>query len=102
MTALRTPFGHGFTDFAAGQLAEALKAVAEPTRLKILALLTANGGLTVNELTEMIGFLTQPTVSYHVKRLSEVGLLLRDSPKITVNLRAVAAVASALSPWQAS
>lgn len=97
---MRSPFTTGFTDTAADQLAAALRAVADPTRLKILALLNANGELTVTELHERLGkLLTQPTVSYHVKRLDQAGLLTRDFPMIRVDARAVADLASALSPW---
>ncbi len=56
-------------------LLAALKAVAEPTRLRLLAL-CARGELTVSELTGILGQ-SQPRVSRHLKVLLEAGLLDR-------------------------
>ena len=53
----------------------ALKAAAEPTRLRILALL-ANGELTVTDLTGVLGQ-SQPRVSRHLKLLFDAGLIDR-------------------------
>lgn len=53
----------------------ALKGVAEPTRLRLIALL-AQGELTVTELTEILGQ-SQPRVSRHLKLMVEAGLLER-------------------------
>jgi ArsR family transcriptional regulator len=60
-------------------LALLLKAVADPTRLQLLALIRAaeNGEACVCDLTEPLG-LTQPTVSHHLKVLTDAGLLTRD------------------------
>lgn len=52
-----------------------LRAVAEPTRLRLLALLDA-GDLTVSELTQILGQ-SQPRVSRHLKLMVEAGLLDR-------------------------
>ena len=52
-----------------------LKAAAEPTRLRILAL-CAEGELTVSELVSILGQ-SQPRVSRHLKILAEAGLLER-------------------------
>lgn len=49
-----------------------LKALAEPTRLRILALL-ARGELTVSELVTILGQ-SQPRVSRHLKLLTDAGL----------------------------
>jgi ubiquinone/menaquinone biosynthesis C-methylase UbiE len=57
------------------QLLTALRAVAEPTRLR-LVVLCARGELTVSELTQMLGQ-SQPRVSRHLKLLCEAGLLDR-------------------------
>jgi len=57
------------------QLLAALRAVAEPTRLRLLAL-CAEGELTVSELTDILGQ-SQPRVSRHLKLLCEAGLLDR-------------------------
>jgi ubiquinone/menaquinone biosynthesis C-methylase UbiE/DNA-binding transcriptional ArsR family regulator len=53
----------------------ALKAAAEPTRLRIIALLAA-GELNVTDLTRILGQ-SQPRISRHVKLLSEAGLIER-------------------------
>jgi len=52
-----------------------LRAVAEPTRLRLLAL-CAHGELTVTELTQILGQ-SQPRVSRHLKQLCDAGLLDR-------------------------
>lgn len=52
-----------------------LRAVAEPTRLRLLAL-CARGELTVTELTQILGQ-SQPRVSRHLKLLCDAGLLTR-------------------------
>src|SRR5579864_3984248 len=56
-------------------LLAALRAVAEPTRLRLLVL-CARGELTVTELTQILGQ-SQPRVSRHLKLLCEAGLLDR-------------------------
>ncbi|MFN4309104.1 MAG: ArsR/SmtB family transcription factor [Ferrovibrio sp.] len=56
-------------------LMAALRAAAEPTRLRLLAL-CAQGELTVSELTQILGQ-SQPRVSRHLKLLCEAGLLER-------------------------
>ena len=57
------------------QVLTALRAVAEPTRLRLLAL-CAHGELTVSELVSLLGQ-SQPRVSRHLKLLCEGGLLDR-------------------------
>jgi len=52
-----------------------LKAVGEPTRLRILVLL-ARGELTVSELVQVLGQ-SQPRVSRHLKLLLESGVIER-------------------------
>jgi len=54
---------------------EALRAAAEPTRLRILGLLEV-GELTVSELVSILGQ-SQPRVSRHLKVLVDAGLLER-------------------------
>ncbi len=56
-------------------LLNALKAIAEPTRMRILAL-CLKGELTVSELVRILGQ-SQPRISRHLKLLSEAGLLTR-------------------------
>ncbi|WP_291477245.1 metalloregulator ArsR/SmtB family transcription factor [Corynebacterium sp.] len=54
------------------------KVLAEPVRLRMLSQLAAAGcgPVSVGELTEMMG-LSQPTVSHHLKMMTEAGLLER-------------------------
>jgi len=60
---------------SASDLVTALKAAAEPTRLRILVLL-ASGELNVKELTQILGQ-SQPRISRHLKLLAEAGLIER-------------------------
>jgi SAM-dependent methyltransferase len=57
------------------KLLDALKAAAEPSRLRLLAL-CSKGELSVTELTEVVGQ-SQPRVSRHLKVLCAAGLLDR-------------------------
>ncbi len=57
------------------QILDRLKALAEPTRLRIVVLLESCE-LTVSEICEVLGQ-TQPRVSRHLKLLTEAGLLDR-------------------------
>ena len=57
------------------ELVVALKAAAEPTRLRILLLL-ANAELSVKDLTKILGQ-SQPRISRHLKLLAEAGLIER-------------------------
>lgn len=54
---------------------ETLKAAAEPTRYRLLAL-CSRGQMSVNELVEVLGQ-SQPRVSRHLKLLTEAGLVER-------------------------
>jgi ArsR family transcriptional regulator len=63
------------TGASMGDLLTALRAVAEPTRLRLLVL-CARGELTVSELAQILGQ-SQPRVSRHLKLLCEAGLLDR-------------------------
>src|SRR5258707_11886296 len=62
-------------DASLGDLLAALRAVAEPTRLR-LVVLCSRGELTVSELAQILGQ-SQPRVSRHLKLLCEAGLLDR-------------------------
>lgn len=57
------------------KLLQGMRAAAEPTRLRLLAL-CAHAELTVTELTQILGQ-SQPRVSRHLKLLVEAGLLDR-------------------------
>jgi ArsR family transcriptional regulator len=63
----------------AEELAAALKAIADPARLRLLSLIQAQPGneACVCHLTEPLG-LSQPTVSHHLKVLLRAGLVERD------------------------
>ena len=63
----------------ADQLARTLKAIAEPTRLRLLSLIAAHDGgeACVCDLTDPVA-LSQPTVSHHLKVLVDAGLLGRE------------------------
>lgn len=61
--------------FSLNTLVDILKASAEPTRMRILVLLSS-GDLTVTDFTEILGQ-SQPRISRHLKLLSEAGLIER-------------------------
>jgi len=63
----------------AEQLAALLKAIADPTRIQLISYINAssNAESCVCNLTEPLA-LTQPTVSHHLKVLSEAGLIERE------------------------
>lgn len=87
----------------ARKLASLLKALAEPARLRLLSLLLASPGqeACTCDLTEPLG-LSQPTVTHHLKRLLEVGLVTCEPRGVWTYYRVapqtLAAVASALTP----
>ena len=67
------------TPTQAGSLATALKAIADPTRLRLISLVAAHDEqeACVCDLVDPIG-LAQPTVSHHLKVLVEAGILTRE------------------------
>ena len=56
-------------------LVEALRSIGEPTRLRVLALLS-HGELAVGELVEILS-MSQPRLSRHLKFLTSAGLVDR-------------------------
>ena len=72
---LQAPLGADDAD----QLAGALKAIADPSRLRLLSLIQAQPDheACVCHLTEPLG-LSQPTISHHLKVLLEAGLVERE------------------------
>jgi ArsR family transcriptional regulator len=60
-------------------LAPRFKALADPTRLRLISLVAAHEGAEacVCELTDPVG-LSQPTVSHHLKILVDAGILIRE------------------------
>jgi len=69
-----------------GQVVRALKSAAEPTRLRLLVLLS-HGELTVSELCQVLGQ-SQPRISRHLRVLTEAGLLDRFREQQCVYYRA--------------
>jgi ArsR family transcriptional regulator len=61
------------------ELSVRLKALADPTRLRILSLMLANPGLEACtcDLTEPLG-LSQPTVTHHLRKMAGAGLVVAD------------------------
>jgi ArsR family transcriptional regulator, arsenate/arsenite/antimonite-responsive transcriptional repressor len=74
-TLLREPL----TASQAASLAGVLKALADPTRLRLVSMVAAHEGgeACVCDLTDPLG-LTQPTISHHLKILVESGIFTRD------------------------
>jgi ArsR family transcriptional regulator len=66
-------------DAHADELATVFRALGDPGRLRLLSFLAAQPGgeACVCNLTEPLG-LSQPTVSHHLKVLTEAGLLERE------------------------
>lgn len=80
--------------------AAVFKALADPGRVRIVNLLvTAGGPLCVCDLTPQLD-LSQPTVSFHLKKLAQAGLLEREQRGVwayySVNRRAIERVADVL------
>jgi DNA-binding transcriptional ArsR family regulator len=73
-------------------MVQALKSAAEPTRLRLLALL-GHGELQVGEICRVLGQ-SQPRVSRHLKLLTEAGFLDRFREQQCVYYRTPARVAS--------
>ncbi len=62
---------------AAERLAASLRVIADPARLRLLSLIGVVGEVCVCDLTDVLG-LSQPTVSHHLKVLTDAGLLERE------------------------
>lgn len=63
----------------AGHMALKLKALSDPTRLRLLSHVAAQGceAVCACDLTDELG-ISQPTVSHHLKKLVDAGLLTRE------------------------
>jgi ArsR family transcriptional regulator, arsenate/arsenite/antimonite-responsive transcriptional repressor len=72
---LRAPLGEA----EALRLAEAIRVLADPARLRLLSIIAASPGAEacVCDLTDLVD-LSQPTVSHHLKVLQEAGLVERE------------------------
>jgi ArsR family transcriptional regulator, arsenate/arsenite/antimonite-responsive transcriptional repressor len=79
VAACCAPLGtSGLSDTQAAATARVFKALADPHRVKIVNLLaTSPEPVCVCEFTEPLG-LSQPTVSHHLKKLVQAGLLERE------------------------
>ena len=82
----------------ATDLARLLKALADPTRLRLVSMVAAreDGEACVCDLTEPLG-LTQPTISHHLKILVEAGIFTRDKRGVWAYYSLVPSALSALS-----
>lgn len=82
----------------AADLAHKLKALADPTRLRLVSMVAAHEGgeACVCELTEPLG-LTQPTISHHLKILVDAGIFTRDKRGVWAYYALVPSAMDALS-----
>src|SRR5689334_19171288 len=90
--------GPVLSDEEAGATARLFGALAEPARIRLVNLLVDAGQpVCVCELTEPLG-LSQSTVSHHLKRLMDAGLLDREErgkwAYYSINAKAMARLAS--------
>jgi ArsR family transcriptional regulator, arsenate/arsenite/antimonite-responsive transcriptional repressor len=74
-SVLEAPLGESDAE----ALASALRAVADPARLRLISVIAAQPGAEacVCDLTAPVG-LSQPTVSHHLKLLHDAGILDRE------------------------
>lgn len=74
-----TPLADVLSDVEANQLEALFGALADKNRVRIVSMLLNAGGeaCCVCDLEPQLG-ISQPTVSYHLKKLTEVGLLERE------------------------
>lgn len=71
--------GEAISEPRAHAIAHQLKAIADPTRLRLVSLISSseNSEACVCNLTDPIG-LGQPTVSHHLKIMVDAGILSRE------------------------
>lgn len=86
------------SDETAQTLARMFKALADPTRVKLLSMIAAaeGGEACICDMTEPVG-LSQPTVSHHMKLLVEAGLATREQRGRWAYYRVVPEVLRSLS-----
>lgn len=67
------------TSIDADKLARVLRTMADPARLQILNLIRTSptADSCVCDITAALG-LSQPTISYHLKKMMEIGLLTKE------------------------
>ena len=71
-----TPIPHPVPEALAELIAQRLRVIGEPMRIRLLDALR-EGPLTINELTEAVGA-TQQNVSKHVGVLAQAGIVARE------------------------
>ena len=83
------------------ELADVLKAMADPARLRLLSIIAANGEACACDLAEPLGR-SQPTVSHHLTQLVRAGLITREQRGkwawFRINDKRVAALCACLAP----
>ncbi len=101
-----SPVTGGALDLASAQrLATSFKALGDPTRVRLLSLIAAaeGGQACICDLTGPVG-LSQPTVSHHMSKLVDAGLVTREQrgkwAYFSVVADALAALGGALAPAQ--
>ena len=79
LVACCTPLSNDLTDTDVAELEALFGALADKNRVRIVSMLLNAGGeaCCVCDLEPRLG-VGQPTVSYHLKRLTDVGLLERE------------------------
>jgi ArsR family transcriptional regulator, arsenate/arsenite/antimonite-responsive transcriptional repressor len=82
----------------AADLSRLLKALADPTRLRLVSMVAAreDGEACVCDLTGPLG-LTQPTISHHLKILVDAGIFTRDKRGVWAYYALVPSAMDALS-----
>ena len=66
------------------KITKILKALADESRIRVLALLKERDGLCVCEITDIIG-LSQPTISSHLKKLQDAEIITYSKDGLWVN-----------------
>jgi len=91
-------FREPLTASQAEDLSRVMKALADPTRLRLVSMVAAHDGgeACVCDLTVPLG-LTQPTISHHLKILMQAGLLRRQKRGVWAYYSLVPAALDALS-----
>jgi ArsR family transcriptional regulator len=74
-----TPGAAGLAATQSADVARTFKALADPARVRLLSIVAAapGGEACICDLTEPVG-LSQPTVSHHMKLLTEAGMVTRE------------------------
>ena len=94
----------GMSQGDAETMARVFKALADPSRVRLVNLIvTAGQPVCVCDLVPSLG-LSQPTVSFHLKKLTDAGLLEREQRGVwafyDVNREALARLASVFEPQE--